>query len=76
VSFWQAEGFIESLELDMNREQYNMRSLLERIDQQNLGKISFEQSKQVRKHRLWSAMPAASGTHGASEASVTSPHTG
>lgn len=43
----EAEAFVESLDLDVNREQFSVRSVLERIDAAKSGRISYDQAKQV-----------------------------
>ena len=46
LTYDEAEAFIESLDLDMNREQFNVRNILERIDQAKIGRVNFDQTKQ------------------------------
>jgi hypothetical protein len=38
------------LDLDVNREQFSVRSVLERIDAAKSGRISYDQAKQVLSH--------------------------
>lgn len=45
----EAEAFIESLDLDVDREQFSVRAVLDRVDTARTGRISYEQAKQVRK---------------------------
>lgn len=47
LTYEEMEAFLDSLELDYNREQYSTRNILERIDTEQRRRIGFEQAKAV-----------------------------
>lgn len=47
LSYEEMEAFLDSLELDVNREQYHLRNVLERIDTEQRRCLGFDQAKAV-----------------------------